>query len=52
MNVRMLRKIAHVRFFAGAAPPAGIDLTDRALCEMGELEWLYSPRSATHYDSQ
>jgi predicted nucleic acid-binding protein len=48
----ILDKSAHVRLLAGTAPPAGIDVADLAICEMGELEWLYSARSATHYDSQ
>lgn len=52
MTVWILDKSAHVRLLAGATPPAGMDLNDLALCEMGELEWLYSARSAIHYDSQ
>lgn len=52
MTAWVLDKSAHVRLLAGATPPAGIDLADLVMCEMGELEWLYSARSATHYDSQ
>jgi predicted nucleic acid-binding protein len=52
MSVWILDKSAHVRLLAGVTPPADIDLTDLALCEIGELEWLYSTRSATDYDSQ
>lgn len=52
MTTWILDKSAHVRLVAGATPPAGIDLTDLAICDIGELEWLYSARSATDYDSQ
>jgi predicted nucleic acid-binding protein len=52
MTVWVLDKSAHVRLLAGGTLPAGVDLTHLAMCEMGELEWLYSARSATHYDSQ
>jgi predicted nucleic acid-binding protein len=52
MTVWVLDKSAHVRLLAGATPPVGIDLNDLAMCEMGELEWLYSARSAADYDSQ
>jgi predicted nucleic acid-binding protein len=52
MAVWILDKSAHVRLLAGATPPAGIDLTDLAMCELGELEWLYSARSVADYDSQ
>lgn len=52
MTVWILDKSAQARLLGGAAPPAGIDLADLVMCEMGELEWLYSARSATHYDNQ
>jgi len=52
LTVWILDKSAHVRLLAGEAPPAGIDLVDLAMCDMGELEWLYSARSARDYDSQ
>jgi len=52
MTVWILDKSAHVRLLAGAALPDGIDLTGLAICEMSELEWLYSARSAGDYDSQ
>ncbi|MGV0700678.1 PIN domain-containing protein [Mycolicibacter sinensis] len=48
----LLDKSAHVRLVGGAALPDDIDLADVALCEMSELEWLYSARSAADYDSQ
>lgn len=48
----LLDKSAHVRLVAGAALPDGIDLAELAICEMSELEWLYSARSAADYDSQ
>lgn len=48
----ILDKSAHVRLLAGATPPVGIELTDLAICDIGELEWLYSARSASDYDSQ
>jgi len=48
----ILDKSAHVRLVAGETPPAGIDLADLAICDIGELEWLYSARSATDYDNQ
>jgi hypothetical protein len=48
----ILDKSAHVRLLGGATPPAGIDLTDLAICDIGELEWLYSARSASDYDDQ
>jgi predicted nucleic acid-binding protein len=51
MTIWILDKSAHVRLLAGATP-TGIDLTDLAICDMGELEWLYSARSATHYETQ
>lgn len=52
MTVWILDKSAHVRLVAGASMPAGIDVGDLAMCDMGELEWLYSARSATDYDNQ
>ena len=52
MTVWILDKSAHVRLLAGEPPPAGVDLADLAMCDMGELEWLYSARSARDYDSQ
>lgn len=48
----LLDKSAHVRLVAGASLPDGIDLAELAICEMSELEWLYSARSAADYDSQ
>ncbi|AEF38096.1 MAG: PIN domain-containing protein [Mycolicibacter algericus] len=48
----LLDKSAHVRLVGGAALPDDIDLADVALCEMSELEWLYSARSGADYDSQ
>ncbi|CAJ1505513.1 VapC toxin family PIN domain ribonuclease [[Mycobacterium] kokjensenii] len=48
----LLDKSAHVRLAGGAPLPDGIDIADLALCEMSELEWLYSARSASDYDSQ
>ncbi|MFV3869597.1 VapC toxin family PIN domain ribonuclease, partial [Mycobacterium tuberculosis] len=38
MTTWILDKSAHVRLVAGATPPAGIDLTDLAICDIGELE--------------
>lgn len=52
MAAWLLDKSAHLRLLAGAAPPSGIDFADLAICEIGELEWLYSTRSAADYDSQ
>jgi predicted nucleic acid-binding protein len=46
----VLDKSAHVRLAAGAAAPNGIDYADFAVCEMGELEWLYSAESSADYD--
>lgn len=48
----ILDKSAHVRLLAGDTLPTGIDLADLAICDIGELEWLYSARSATDYDNQ
>lgn len=52
MTLWVLDKSAHVRLIDGASPPAEVDLADLVLCELGELEWLYSARSATNYDQQ
>ncbi|WP_163754164.1 PIN domain-containing protein [Mycobacterium botniense] len=52
MSTWILDKSAHVRLLAGATPPPNIDLTDLAICDIGELEWLYSARSASDYDDQ
>lgn len=52
VSVWILDKSAHVRLLAGAPLPDDIDLADLALCDMGELEWLYSARSAKDYDAQ
>ena len=52
MTLWILDESAHVRLLAGETPPAGIDLADLAVCDMGELEWLYSARSARDYDNQ
>jgi predicted nucleic acid-binding protein len=48
----ILDKSAHVRLLAGETLPVGVDLADLAICDIGELEWLYSARSAKDYDSQ
>lgn len=52
MTTWILDKSAHVRLVAGERPPSSIDLADLAICDVGELEWLYSARSATDYDNQ
>lgn len=52
MTIWILDKSAHVRLVAGESVPPDIDVADLAICEMGELEWLYSARSASDYDSQ
>lgn len=52
MTLWLLDKSAHVRLVDGAALPDGVDLADVALCDMSELEWLYSARSGADYDSQ
>jgi predicted nucleic acid-binding protein len=52
MTTWILDKSAHVRLLTGETPPAGIDLADLAICEIGQLEWLYSARSAKDYDYQ
>lgn len=52
MTAWILDKSAHVRLLAGETTPPGIDLSDLAICDMGQLEWLYSARSATDYDNQ
>lgn len=48
----MLDKSAHVRLVGGAKLPDDIDEADLVVCEMGELEWLFSARSAEDYASQ
>lgn len=48
----LLDKRAHVRLLAGASAPDDIELTDLAICDISELEWLYSARSARDYDDQ
>lgn len=52
MTLWVLDKSAHVRLLNGSSPPADIDLADLVLCEIGELEWLYSTRSAADYEQQ
>jgi predicted nucleic acid-binding protein len=52
MTLWVLDKSAHVRLMAGASPPPEIDLADLVICEIGELDWLYSARSATDYERQ
>ncbi|MGE2692166.1 PIN domain-containing protein [Mycolicibacterium pulveris] len=52
MTLWVLDKSAHVRLIGGASPPQEVDLADLAMCEIGELEWLYSARSAADYDRQ
>jgi len=52
MTLWVLDKSAHVRLMDGVAPPADIDLADLVMCEIGELEWLYSARSAADYERQ
>ncbi|OBG89307.1 ribonuclease [Mycobacterium sp. NS-7484] len=52
MTLWVLDKSAHIRLLNGVTPPAEIDLADLALCEIGELEWLYSARSAADYERQ
>lgn len=52
MTVWVLDKSAHIRLMAGASPPPDIDLADLAMCAIGELEWLYSARSAADYEQQ
>lgn len=51
-DVVVLDKSAHVRLLMGALPPPEIDLADLVVCEIGELEWLYSTRSAADYERQ
>ena len=48
----ILDRSAHVSLVAGQRPPSSIDLADLAICDVGELVWLYSARSATDYDNQ
>ncbi len=52
MTSWVLDKSAHVRLVDGAKLPAEIDLADLVVCEIGELEWLYSARSAADYEQQ
>jgi len=52
MTLWVLDKSAHVRLMDGASPPRGVDVADLVICEVGELEWLYSARSAADYDRQ
>lgn len=52
MTLWVLDKSAHVRLIKGASPPSDIDVADLVLCEIGELEWLYSARSAADYEQQ
>ncbi|MDQ2636915.1 MAG: VapC toxin family PIN domain ribonuclease [Actinomycetota bacterium] len=52
MTLWVLDKSAHVRLIGGASPPQEVDLADLVMCEIGELEWLYSARSAADYDRQ
>ncbi|MGV9803811.1 PIN domain-containing protein [Mycobacterium sp. NPDC003449] len=52
MTLWVLDKSAHVRLLNGASPPPEVDLADLVLCEIGELEWLYSARSAADYEAQ
>jgi predicted nucleic acid-binding protein len=52
MTLWILDKSAHIRLMDGASPPSDVDLADLVLCEIGELEWLYSARSAADYDRQ
>lgn len=52
MTLWVLDKSAHIRLMTGTSPPPEIDLADLVMCEIGELEWLYSARSAADYDRQ
>lgn len=52
MTLWVLDKSAHVRLIDGGSPPPEIDLADLVMCEIGELEWLYSARSAADYERQ
>lgn len=52
MTTWLLDKSAHVRLLAGDTPPDGVDFADLAICDTGELEWLYSARSAADYENQ
>lgn len=52
MTQWILDKSAQVRLLAGASIPPEIDPADLVMCQMGELEWLYSTRSARDYDNQ
>jgi predicted nucleic acid-binding protein len=51
VTIWVLDKSAHVRLVEGAELPTGIDAADLAMCEMGELEWLYSARSTDDYEA-
>jgi predicted nucleic acid-binding protein len=48
----VLDKSAHVRILSGAALPDGVAADDLAICPIGQLEWLYSARSAGDYDTR
>ena len=52
MTLWVLDKSAHIRLIDGISPPPEIDLADLVMCEIGELEWLYSARSAADYERQ
>lgn len=52
MTIWILDKSAHARLITGASIPAGIDSASLTLCEMGELEWLYSARSGSDYEDE
>ena len=52
MTAGILDKSAHARLLAGEIPSPGIDLADLAICDIGQLEWLYSARSAADYENQ
>jgi predicted nucleic acid-binding protein len=52
MTLWVLDKSAHVRLIDGATAPPEIDLADLVMCDIGELEWLYSARSAADYERQ
>ncbi len=52
MTLWVLDKSAHARLLGGAPPPSEIDLADLVMCEISELEWLYSARSAADYEGQ
>jgi predicted nucleic acid-binding protein len=52
MTLWVLDKSAHVRLVDGASPPPEIDLADLVMCEISELEWLYSAGSGADYERQ